>query len=277
MTIHESLPIKDYFSQEAASSTGLKLLRRSAEHYKAPEPASGDTRAKQIGTAIHAAILEPEHFARHYLVAEADDRVSAFYKGLAKDVGGDRVLTRPEHRRIIGMQASAYRNKRFAAYMEKPGRNELSVFSTDPVTGVPVKCRFDRIGDTVFAFDLKKCQDARQEAFERAIGAYGYYMQNAFYRSVWEWETGERLQEFPLVALEEDAPHGCILHDLDEIALELGRKHFREGLETYARCLDRGEWPSYQVDNGGPLESVTSSVPAWMANELLGDVDFGGV
>lgn len=274
MSIIENMAQDEYFAIEAASNSGLKKIRRSPAHFKSPEPSKEDTRAKQIGRAIHSAILEPEDFAKRYLVAEADDRVSAFYKGLAKDVGGEWVLTRPEHRRIIGMQAAAYRNGRFARYIESLGRTELSVTTKDPVTGVPIKCRFDWKGDGMAAFDLKKCQDARGSEFAKTIGNYGYYMQIPFYAFVWECETGEKIncsRDFPIVALEEDSPHGCILHDLDEIALELGRKHFREALDTYARCLDSGIWPAYED------ESEVTSVTSWMANELLGDVDFGGV
>lgn len=271
MAIIENMKSEEYFAIEAASNSGLNLVRQSPAHFKYREPDSGDTRAKQIGTAIHAAILEPDHFASYYLVAESDDRVSSFYKGLAKDAGGHRVLTRPEYRRILGMQESAYRNTRFAGYMQAGGRNELSVIAKDPVTGAQVKCRFDRKGDGNWALDLKKCQDARGSEFTKTISSYGYYMQVAFYMMAWEWETGEKMAEFPIVALEEKSPHGCILHDLDEIALELGRKHAREALDTYARCLESGVWPGYQH------ESEITSVTNWMANELLGDSEFGGI
>lgn len=269
--IYENLPAEDYFAIEAASNSGLKLIRRSPAHFKYREPGADDTRAKQIGSAIHMALLEPELFAKTYHVAEADDRLSAYYKGLAKDLGGAVVLTRPENRRIIGMQDAAYRNKRFAGYMTKAGRNELSVVTKDPVTGVQVKCRFDRKGDSAWALDLKKCQDARGNEFARAITNYGYYMQIPFYQAVWQWETGEKCDDFPLAALEEDSPHGFILHDLDEVALELGRVHFRQALDTYARCLDSGVWPGYEE------ESEFTSVTSWAANELLSDDAFGGV
>ena len=281
MSIHENMPSADYFDIEAASNSALKKILRSPAHLHNAEPGSGDTRAKQIGSAIHMAILEPDRFALHYLVAEADDRVSAHYKGLAKDVGGDRVLTRPEHRRVQGMQRAAYANSRFCSLIESGGRTELSVVTTDPVTGVPIKARFDWKGDGMSAFDLKKCQDARGSEFCRAIGSYGYYMQIPFYAFVWECETGERMnlsRDFPIVALEEDAPHGCILHDLDEIAIELGRRHFRRALDIYARCLDAGKWPAYSDEiTGAVIESEVTSVPHWMAAELLDDVELGGV
>jgi hypothetical protein len=271
MSIHENMPAEEYFAVEAASNSGLKLIRRSPAHFKNPEPDKKDSRAKEIGSALHMALLEPEKYAKTYHVAEADLRTDAFYRGMAKDIGGSVVLTRPESRKILGMQAAAYRNKRFAAYMAFPGRNELSVFTTDPETGVPMKCRFDRKGDSRFAFDVKKCQDARGEEFVKPISNYGYFQQVAFYQHVWFCETGERIQEFPLIAIEEDSPHGVICHDLDEIALELGRIHYREALETYARCMDSGVWPAYAD------ESEVTSVTSWMANELLGDVAFGGV
>lgn len=271
MPIIDNMPADDYFSVEAASNSGLKLIRQSPAHFKYREPEDYDTRAKEIGSAIHMALLEPERFNSHYLVAEADVRTDAKYKGLKADVGGARVLTRPEHKRIIGMQSAAYRNSRFAGYMKKAGRNELSVFSKDPLTGVPVKCRFDRKGDSLWAFDLKKCQDARGSEFTKAISNYGYYMQVVFYSQVWEWETGEKMncaRDFPLLALEEKAPHGCVFHDLDEVALMLGRRHMREALDTYARCLDSGIWPGYES------ESEDTSVTSWMANELIEDSEF---
>lgn len=270
MPILENLPADDYFDIDAASNSFLKLVRRSPAHAKYAPPRE-PTRNMEIGTALHMALLEPELFDKHYLIAECDDRRSAYYKGLVKDVGSARVLTMSEHKDILGMQEAAYRNSRFRTLMERSGRNELSVVATDPDTGVQIKCRFDRLGDALWALDLKTCQDARGSEFVRTITTYGYYMQVAFYQYVWFCETGERLREFPLAAIEKEAPHGVILHDLDEVALELGKLHFREALDTYARCRDSGIWPAYED------ESEVTSVTSWAANELLGDDMFGGV
>lgn len=270
MAIHENMPQDEYFAIDAASNSGLKLVLRSPAHFKYREEKAA-TPAMAMGTALHMAILEPERFNAHYVVAEAEDKRSAYYKGLVKDVGVDRVITLKDQRKLIGMQQAAYRNKRFARYMQQPGRNELSVVTTDPATGIQIKCRFDRMGDSNFALDVKTCQDSRGSEFAKSISNYGYYMQVAFYEHVWLCETGERLKEFPLIAIEGESPHGVICHDLDEIALELGRIHYREALETYARCMDSGVWPAYAD------ESEVTSVTSWMANELLGDVAFGGV
>lgn len=266
MPIYENMPEAEYFAIEAASNSGLKKIMRSPAHFRYPPPERGDKRNLEIGKAIHMALLEPGRFDAHYLVAESDDRKSAFYKGLAKDVGGDRVLTRIEHANISGMRRSAYANRRFAKLMQMSGRNELSVTATDPETGAPVKCRFDRKGDGMWALDVKKCQDARQNEFMRTITAYGYHMQVAFYTDVWFWATGEKMNAsgaFPLVAIEEDSPHGCILHDLDDVAVMVGRAQYREALNTYARCLEKGEWPAYED------ESTINSVSPWLADQIF--------
>jgi len=262
MPIITDLPFDQYLAIEAASNSFLKDMRRSPAHARYKEAEDYDTRAKEIGSAIHMALLEPERFQRHYLIADADDRRSAKYKGLAMDVGGARVLTISEHKRILGMQDSAYQNKRFAKIMGMPGRNELTVVSKDPETGMPVKIRFDRKPDQPIAMDLKKCQDARGSEFVKAITNYLYYMQVAFYADVWFWETGEKLKSFPIAALEEKAPHGLVMHDLDEVALILGRKHYREALDSYARCMESGVWPGYEDD------SECTSVTSWAAREL---------
>lgn len=260
--IYTGMPAEEYFAVEAASNSFLKDVRRSPAHAKHKEPEDYDTRNKEIGSAIHCALLEPDEFKTRYFLCEADKRTDAFYRGMAADHGGAFVLTRPEYKRITGMMLSAYRNKRFAKYMNEPGYNEISFFSVDPETGVPVKCRFDRLVTAGYALDLKKCQDARGVDFTKAITNYGYYQQVAFYMAVHEWETGERLKKFPLAAVEEKAPHGFVMHDLDEVALILGRKHFREALNKYAECVESGVWPSYDSD------SEVTSVTSWAAGEL---------
>jgi hypothetical protein len=42
----------------------------------------------------------------------------------------------------------------------------------------------------------------------------------------------------------------------------LGRKHYREALDSYARCMDSGVWPGYEDD------SECTSVTSWAAMEL---------
>lgn len=252
----------DYHASPAIGSTGLKLIIRSPAHFRYQEPVEHDTRAKQLGTALHCAILERDRFAKDYLIANCDDRRSALYKGLAADVGGDRVLTITEHRRIINSQRAAYRNSEARELLEYSGRYELSVRTKDPETGVEVQCRFDKKLDDLRAFDLKKTQDARPGPFGRSIDLYQYYLSVAFYMDVWFWETGERISSMPLMAIEEKSPHACVVHHLPEDWINQGRYEYRQALLVYADCLERDEWPSYDE------ESCMAEMPDWRIREL---------
>lgn len=262
MTIITNLPNAEYHSHEAIGSTGLKLIMRSPAHFRYQEPVDHDTRAKQLGTALHCAMLEPDRFKADYHVANCDDRRSALYKGLAADVGGDKVLTITEHRRILNAQAAAYRNSEVRELLEYPGRYELTVVAKCPETGVLVKCRFDKKLDDLRALDIKKTQDARPNPFGRSIDAYMYHLSVAFYMDVWYWATGERIQSMPLIAIEEKAPHGCIAHHLPDDWIQQGRYEYQQALRIYADCLDRDEWPSYDE------ESCVAEMPNWRINEL---------
>lgn len=268
MPIIENMPAEEYFSVDAASNSGLKLIRRSPAHFK--QGGKGSTPNMERGSARHMCILEPEKFGKYYHIAECDNRTRSEFKGLAKDVGADRVLPRGELASILESREGAMRNSRFRKMVESPGRTELSVFTTDPVTGLALKCRFDWKGDSFAAMDLKSTTDAREDAFSKVITALEYDSAVAFYAFVWEIETGEKIdcsRHFPLAALENDAPNCLIMHDLDEIALMRGRKLFREALNTMAECLNTGVWGGYQE------ESVINSITSWEQNKLLEDME----
>lgn len=252
-----------YHASEGISKSGLDLIARSPAHFMYGERMK-PTRAMVIGSALHAAILEPDVFSKEYmLLKDVSDRRASEYKEAVKVHGADFVLTGTEADYVSGMQESARQNLEAQELLSRPGRAELSVFTTDPVTGVKVKCRYDWITDCGVVVDLKKTQDARAEAFSRSILNYRYHVQHAFYTDVWEWETGEQLQEFKFLALEERMPHFSKLWQLDDVSVMIGRQLYREALNTYARCLDSGHW---DMPDGG---TELISLPNWAMNDFI--------
>lgn len=266
-----NLSPKDYHGAPAIGSTGLKLIIRSPAHFRYQEPVEHDTRAKQIGTALHCAILEPDRFLTEYHVAKCDDRRDAAYKGLAKDIGGDRVLTLTEYRRIVNSQKSARANPAVCEMLDYPGRYELTVRTKCPETGVDVQCRFDKKLDDLRAFDLKKTQDARPGPFGRAIDNYGYHMSVAFYMDVWYWETGERITDMPLIAIEEKSPHAVVLHRLPDDWIQQGRYEYQQAIRIYADCLEKDEWPGYDE------QECVAEMPGYRVYELENEQEIGGL
>lgn len=240
-----NMPNADYHLHDSISNSGLSLVARSPAHYfHAPKPSS--TRAMEIGTAFHTALLEPDRYAAEYVVVTGcDDRRVSAYKDAAKIYGGHKALTESEGSSVTVMAESIRSNKAANSLMTRKGYAELSAFVRDPETGVLMRCRFDWLTDDAFCIDLKKTQDCREHAFSRSLHNYRYHVQAAMYSHIYELLFGKPLQAFKLLAVEEDPPCANVLYDIDPLALQHGHTLYRQALESYAKSLENNSWESY--------------------------------
>lgn len=256
---------------EGISSTGLKLMLRSPAHYRYQEQEE-TTRPKQIGTAIHTAILEPDVFEKEYVLLKGVKvRTASEYKQAIKVHSSERVLVAHEADKVAGMKETVYANQILSSRLSEPGYRELSLFVCDPETGVLIRVRYDLLTADGLALDLKKTQDARPEEFSRAIFNYGYHTQAALYSDAFEWATGKRLQGFEFLAVEEKLPHGAKLYQPCETTLQEGRQLYREALNKFEICEQLGEWPSLACD-GPEIISLPSWRMAQIENEIEGEI-----
>lgn len=241
-----NMPNADYHAWPAVSASGLKLITRSPAHYY-HAPQREPSRAMVIGSAIHCALLEPDAFASRYVCAGTADRRASEYKAAVKAMGTDEyVLTQPEHDRITTMQQAVLSHNVAGDYLAQRGHRELSVFSVDPATGVQIKCRPDLITDGGVMIDLKKTQDARPEAFARAVANYQYDLAAAHYIDTWKAATGETPARYLLIAIEEQPPHGIGVYELPADWIERGRHQRNTALALYDACTAAGRWPGYE-------------------------------
>lgn len=243
--IHENISNEDYHRSAGISCTGLKKIAKSPALFKVG--GGGQTAAMAMGSAVHAAILEPELFASQYVtLAKGKDRRSSEYKGLVEAHGESNVLVSADAYQIGAMQDAVKANPKARQWLyEEPGRNELSVYAKDPETGIAVRCRFDRLLDRGFSPDLKTTTDASIDGFSRIIDKFGYAFQAAFYLDVYRWATGETLDGFGFIAVEKTAPYHVMCYRLGDESIQIGRSQYREALIKYAECLDSGIWPGY--------------------------------
>tara|TARA_R110000850_G_scaffold1623_1_gene8895 strand:- start:1118 stop:1975 length:858 start_codon:yes stop_codon:yes gene_type:complete len=256
------MPNEVYHALPGISKSGLDKVDISPAHYAYAEP-NKSTRAMEIGTAIHSAVLEPELFKVDYmLLKDVHDRRSSEYKQAVKALGsGEKVLTGTEADRVTGMQLSAEGNEQWAAMTSRDHYSELSALVQCPKTGVLLRARFDHIGFDGVAVDLKKTQDARYESFQKSVANYRYHVQDAFYSYVYELVTGKPLEAFWFLAIEENAPNTCKLYRLDDEARAIGRRQFMANLEAYAEADKTGDWVTYDTT------AELMSLPAWALDE----------
>ena len=251
------MPNEAYHAYEGISKSGLDVLDRSPAHlmYGAKREPS---RAMAIGTAIHTAILEPKKFLTDYLLLkDVKARTASEYKQAIKVHHPDNVLIASEAANVAGMQESVYAQPQAAYALNLPGYRELSAFVEDPETGVLMRCRFDLITESGHSIDLKKTRDSRPEEFAKSVYNYRYHVQDAMYSHIFELITGQPLNSFEFLAVEEQPPHCAMMFKLTEESKQIGFSEYRRNLETYSECLNSNEWPGYEET------TEELSLPSW--------------
>lgn len=253
------MPADIYHAHDSASSSGLRLLLRSPDHFKNGEE-KDQTRAMVLGSALHMACLEPDIFYDTYrLLRSSENRVTSEYKEAKKEFGEEFVLVKPEIERIEGMAKSLRGSKilNYWLYDNDYSHKELSGFAIDPETGLMCRHRFDAILMGGVAIDLKTTTDARKPAFEKKILNFGYHIQAAFYADQYRWIMGEEVEKFIFAAIETSAPYAVKIYELEQDSMEAGRKKYRQALNEYAQCKASNTWPSYDQ------EIETIGIPQW--------------
>ena len=267
--IYYDLSNEDYHKDEAIGSTTVKAISVSpANLYFNPFKGS---KSAQIGSAIHAALLEPAVFAKDFVQLPDSDRRSAEYKQAAREFGADFVLVGSEVETINRMFESSRMNEDFMDYLNAKGRSEVSMFASCPITGLNLKCRFDRLSDShPYPLDVKSCRDASQRGFSQAFGQYHYHVQAAFYLYVLKLVTGIELNQFAFFAIENNAPYKNCMYYIGKDSLELGRKTMFEAMQKLTECL---EDESLRTE-GVVLPSSEINVPGYLFDEEFDDEVF---
>lgn len=229
---------KDYHASEAIGSSLLKAIAlKSLLH--AVKTERKESAALDLGSALHAAVLEPETFNQEFLVSPKFDRRTKEGKAAAADfealAAGKTVIDEDQMSDIRGM-VDAIKSHEIASSMLENGEAEYSYFAKDPITGLDRKCRPDYFNAGAL-IDLKSCQDASPEGFIKACINFGYHIQAAYYLDTYNLANGTNIQEFFFVAVETKAPYAVNTFRMGAVELELGRKMYRKALDQYAEYL----------------------------------------
>jgi len=266
--VYEDAPIEEYLSWPYCSHGRLVGLRdRSPAHVRHemenPRPS---TPAQEMGTAVHTAVLEPNTFRERYLRGPDGPWNRNPWKAEVTQL-------REANPEAIVLKADAFdtclriRDLVVAHPVAKQlidGRTELSAVWEDPATGVLCRGRFDVLNERIaVVVDLKKTRDASRDAFSRAIYAYGYHMQAAFYLRGAQ-ALGFDFQDFAILAVEDEPPNCIAVYELEPAALAYGEAEIEPLIPIYAECDRTGVWPGY------PEEPVRVGLPTWAEKKIDG-------
>jgi hypothetical protein len=261
-----AMPAPEYHRHEAVGHSALLHILRSPAHYRAlteqpPEP----TPAMTFGSAVHAALLEPESFDARFAVAPEFDRRTKDGRAAAAEWeaanAGKTPLTETQRAAIDRIIASV-RAHAGAARLLSRGAAELSAFWRDEETGIQCKCRPDYVHgwptEPRTLVDLKTTQNASSAAFAKTIATLGYDVQAAFYV-----DGAQRLLHrhvnFVFVVVEVTPPYAAACYEASHSLLAVGRAKYRAALRLLQWCREHDRWPAYQPD--GEIEEIY--LPGW--------------
>ena len=149
--VYPDMPMDEYHSSKAVSSTGLRKVGRSIDHYEAYlADDSVPSKAFRVGTAVHAAVLEPELFEEVYenLPPEEAQGLSKTYRTTARMLADG--MTVPEIADKRDIKLKTIKNN----HISKAGVQKLRVWYQNNDPSEIVELPGDEL-DTV-----KRCRDA---------------------------------------------------------------------------------------------------------------------
>jgi len=252
--IHAGISFVDYLALDAVNNTTLKLFRRTPAHarYAMTHPEE-DTAALRTGEACHAAILEPALFAERYVRAPRFDKRTNKGKSDAAAWAADHAFQSPllpdEWDMAAAMRDAVWAHPLARELLTGKGQNEMTAIWLDEPTGLLCKARVDRFTSYdgwSAVVDIKTARDAGERGFAKACAEFFYHQQTAYYLDGLN-ALAPHKRRFLHLVIEKEAPHCVIIYELDDPAIEEGRRQYRRALTTLAECREKNDWPGYPV------------------------------
>ena len=256
------VPNEAYHAARGVSKSDLaEILDWTPAHWKArKEEPREETDAMRFGTALHAAVLEPDRFAAEYEIApDVDRRTKAGKETWEAAQAGGKILLKADQMQAVGRMRDNILDLHAVQVLLSSGEAEVSMFAHladfHPLRG---KCRPDWLNTEQSAIlDLKTTTDARPQKFNNAVFEFHYEMQVAYYSHIYNLRTGDTLRAFVFVAVEKTPPYAAAAYVLDAPAIEYGGVECRRALDIFQRCFANDDWPGYS------RQVETIGLPKW--------------
>lgn len=247
MIVHD-MPDHVYHARPELSSTGARRLLDSPARFKYwQEHPQKPKAAFDLGHAAHTKILGVGADIIVYPAEHLTDSGNVSTKAATRAweaeqrAAGLTPVTPGDARRVNAMAEAVLAEPEARQILERITGREVTIIQE--IDGVPVRARFDLLGDGEAA-DLKTGRDASPR-FNKSVASFGYHLQRRWYDDAYYAETGERLRDFPLIVVESAAPHAVGVYDLDFSYHDKAGEKCEQARRIYRQCMESGEWPWY--------------------------------
>ena len=262
--------------EEYLAAPGFSASRAKVVHASSPAHAlvyTDPTPAMDAGSAFHALLLGS---GPQIQVVEARDwRTDAAkaQRDLAHKTGRIPLLPHAFDRLAVAAKTAAERMRAEGIIFDGASEQTILWTERDERAGINLacKCRIDhlRCGPAkAQVFEVKTTESAAPRDVERTAESLGYGIAAAAYlRAMWATMPDLRGRvEFFFVFVEMEPPHAISIHEPDSTFLQVGSDRWLRAARTWARCVERNEWPAYRG-------LQTLSCPPWVLSRLAGGED----
>lgn len=236
----------EYHSRSEISKSDLDLIAKSPFHFKNKHLFRYESKAFDLGSAVHTLVLEPELFEKEYVVSKVDKRTKAGKEMLEYISKNNLTLLSPDDYKIAKEMANSVLSSKFGTLIQN-GKAEQSYFGN--LNGVDVRCRPDYYREDIgLVIDLKTTIDASSDGFSKSCGNFNYHIQDSFYTDAMK-SAGLKVNDFIFIAVEKKPPYMVGAYRLGEPEKDLGREHYEKLLNTYKSCVEKDDFGSNEYSD----------------------------
>ena len=242
----------DYSLVAGVNISSLLMIGKSPKHYQDYVERGGrETRAMSLGTAAHAAVLEPMRFQTDFAVwtdTKANGTMAARtgpkWEAFVADHAGQSIVTPKEYEGAAAISRAVQKDPLAMHYLHT-GSPEVTLQWTDEATGIQCKGRIDwncNLAPSTIV-DLKTARDVSSWGFCGSASKLDYHTRMAWYADGYETITGHT-PNVVVVAIESSKPHDIVCYLMDQDPeLNTGRDEYRKLLDRLSECLSSDVWP----------------------------------
>ena len=199
--------------------------------------------------------------------------LKAYYKLLKSSCSLDAVTE--EHKNIIDIVHQNYLEYGGGIILElmKHSKREISLYFTDPKTGLKVKCRPDamqfseNIGFNAI-ISVKSTKADTIAKFSSDSATFNYELSEGMYQEVASCVTGRDFNCTLTIMLQNSPPYAVSLLVWDGEDIEIGKKKYRKALNNVAESKKSKQYQGFEKNHMDNMGLIKMKQPSWNARDL---------
>jgi len=256
--------INEYHTDRSYSKTDIvRALRSTGYVRQMREMEQPDSGAKEMGSAVHSYVLEPEKALRDVAYSSAGSRKGKQYES-DKALNLGKILLLEKEREAVGSMVESIWNHPKANELTTGGKAEHSIFADMEIEGhhLPMKCRPDYLPGSLRITDVKTTRNIAPEAFGKDSYNFHYHWSAFITTRMVKLLTGlDHVYYF--VAVENKPPYETVVYQARPNIIALAEEEIMPVLQRLAIAHDSGRFQGIADNTILDLE-----LPRWAYSKM---------